>query len=286
MRTIFLNKIFKYCYMVLSFIVAILLCTHVISSFVEAWFTDSNLRHDIDRKVAQVEIVILQNNIDIGGEVVVTHNDPYKLEDDVYTFTPGTLPSYDTPAIGNSTAINLSVQNLGWAKGLVRIVGFEVFVVESTHRGDKNEVVVFTNQMDINYGTTDWVIQQVDDVFDDNDELKPYAYNLYLNRVIGGNTETDGSDRSNLVVSITNTNLNAEQFPKFYIRFLAEITVHESNAYDSNGGYPPFGPKDHLPTDWTAWQNANYDESFDPESGEVVVITPPRQNEPEPDPGE
>ena len=286
MRTIFLNKIFKYCYMVLSFIVAILLCTHVISSFVEAWFTDSNLRHDIDRKVAQVEIVILQNNIDIGGEVVVTHNDPYKLEDDVYTFTPGTLPSYDTPAIGNSTAINLSVQNLGWAKGLVRIVGFEVFVVESTHRGDKNEVVVFTNQMDINYGTTDWVIQQVDDVFDDNDELKPYAYNLYLNRVIGGNTETDGSDRSNLVVSITNTNLNSEQFQKFYIRFLAEITVHESNAYDSNGGYPPFGPKDHLPTDWTAWQNANYDESFDPESGEVVVITPPRQNEPEPDPGE
>ena len=286
MRTIFLNKIFKYCYMVLSFIVAILLCTHVISSFVEAWFTDSNLRHDIDRKVAQVEIVILQNNIDIGGEVVVTHNDPYKLEDDVYTFTPGTLPSYDTPAIGDSTAINLSVQNLGWAKGLVRIVGFEVFVVESTHRGDKNEVVVKTNEMDINYGTTDWVIQQVDDVFDDNDELKPYAYNLYLNRVIGGNTETDGSDRSNLVVSITNTNLNAEQFPKFYIRFLAEITVHESNAYDSNGGYPPFGPKDHLPTDWTAWQNANYDESFDPESGEVVVITPPRQNEPEPDPGE
>ena len=286
MRTIILNKTFKYCYMVLSFVVAILLCTHVITTFVDAWFTDSGLRHDIDRKVAEVEIAILQGGVNIGGEVTIDHKDPYSLSDDVYTFTPGTTPSYVTPAIDSTVNINLSLQNLGWAKGLVRIVGFEVFVIETTNRGDKNEVVIFTNQFDIDFGSTDWVIQQVDDIFDDDAELKPYAYNMYLNRVIGGNTETDGSDKSNLVVSITNRTLNAAQFPTFYIRFVAEITVHESNAYYTNGSYPPFGMKDSLPATWTAWDNADYNEEFDPVSGEVVVITPPRQNEPEPAPGE
>lgn len=275
------NKIFKYSYIVLSLIVAILLCTHVVVSFVDAWFTDSGLRYDTSKKVAHVEIVILENTTVIGGEVEIDHKDPHDLKDDVYTFTPGTTPSYNTPAIGSSININLSVKNLGWAKGLVRIVGFELYYIENTNRGDQNENVIFTNQLQINYGSTDWVTQQVDDMFDDDEELKPIAYNLYLNRVIGGSTETDGSDQASVLATVTNLSLNPATYDKFYVRFVAEITVHESNAYDSNGSYPPFGPIESLPAEWTAWDNADYVEQFDPESGEVVIINPTHPTEPE-----
>lgn len=275
------NKIFKYSYIAVSLVVAILLCTHVVISFVDAWFTDSGLRYDTSDKVAEVDIVILENGTEIGGNVVITHNDPYIQSDDVYTFTPGKTPSYATPAIGESVTVNLEVQNLGWAKGLVRLVGLEIFYIETTPRGDKKEIVAFDNQMSIDYGSEAWVVQQVDDIFDDDDELKPIAYNLYLNRVIGGNTETDGSDKATVATTITNLSLNNSTYATFYIRFVAEITVHESNAYFTDGNYPPFGNRAYTPLEWTAWDNADYDEEFDPETGEVVVINPTRPTEPD-----
>lgn len=247
MQRILNSKIFKYVYITLTLLVAMTLLINTAITFVRAWFTDDLPPDYQDAKVAQVDIRILQNGTEMGGKVEITHNNNFIQSDDVYTFTPGTTPVYDMPAVGSSVSVNLEVQNLGWADGLVRLVGFEIYYLETTPRGDTNELVAHESEMTIDDNSEVWVTEYTDSVFDAGDpELNVISYNMYLNRTLAEN------EKATVATKVTNNTLSNTTYTKFYIRFLAEITVYESNAYQTSGNYPPFG--NNVPSAWTAWQ--------------------------------
>lgn len=243
------NKILKYVNISLSLVVAILLCVNIALTFTKAWFTDESPELFEDAKVVEVDIKILQNGTVIGGDVSIDHKDEFIQSDDVYTFVAGTTPVYTTPAIGSSVNVNLEVQNLGWSDGLVRLVGLEIFYIETTPSGGQNEVIATESELTINNGGEVWVSQYVNSFFESNTqpELNPISYNWYLNRLLGEN------QKATVISSVTNNSINITQYPQFYVRFLAEITVHRANAYITNGDNPPFGPLYNIPSGWTAY---------------------------------
>ena len=243
------NKILKYMNIVLALAVAILLCVNIALNFARAWFTDETPEVFEDAKVVQVDIKILQNGSVIGGNTTIQYNEERDHGDDVYTFVAGTTPVYTTPAIGSSVDVNLEVQNVGWANGLVRLVGLEVFYIETTPSGGQNEIVATEGEMTITNGEEEWVSQYVDSLFESSvyPHLNPIAYNWYLNRLLGED------QKAAVISSITNNSINTTQHPQFYIRFVAEITAHRANAYATNGSVPPFGPLSNIPSGWTAY---------------------------------
>ena len=270
----FLNsKNLKYVYIIVSVIMVLALFTNVTVLFVKAWFTDEGEEYD-DAKVAHVDAAILINGAEVGGTVEITHNDNFTQADDVYTFTPATASfEYNTPAIGDSLNLNIQVQNKGWAPSLVRIIGFTIYYIENTHvEENKNNLVAFENQVTINNNSELWVSEFTDPAFDTgNPETNMISYNWYLNRLLCTYTDadrtqigetvdsavpTETSDPANVVVSLTNNSINPAEFPKLYIDFQVEMTVYESNAYQTNANNPPFGllSTDFLNNKWTAWQ--------------------------------
>lgn len=238
----------RYSYILLSLAIVIVLFVNVAVVFVRAWFTDNQTEYG-DAKVAQVDIVILENGVEIGGTTTITHNNNFTQEDDVYVFTPGKTPEYTTPAMGNSLTLNLQVKNKGWAQGLVRLVGFTIYYLEENHTGETNNLPIFESELTINNNAELWVSQYVDDVFDSgNPDTNPIAYNWYLNRTLAEDETAD------VVISVTNNLIDPATYPKIYVSFTAEITVYESNAYKTNGNNPPFGKLNTIPSGWTAWQ--------------------------------
>lgn len=238
-----------------KYLIACLSLVVVIALFVDiglniwAWFTDQQTDY-YDARVGAVDIVILQNSTQIGGEVTIEHNDPFTQTDDVYTFTPGTTPTFATPNIGDSIQVNLQVQNLGWAKGLVRLRGFAIGYYETVYTEDTNFVLAKEIELSINNNDEVWVKQNIfDDLGGDFDSnYLPIAYDMYLNRTLAENEIAD------VVVTLTNIGIDPVTFDKIEIYFRAEITLYESNAYVTGGNYPPFGDINALPTEWTAWQ--------------------------------
>ena len=250
------NKILKYMNIVLALLVAILLCVNITLNFTKAWFTDESPEVFEDAKVVQVDIKILQNGSVIGGNTTITYNDARDHSDDVYTFVAGTTPVYTTPAIGSSVDVKLEVQNVGWANGLVRLVGLEIFYIETTPSGGQNEIVATEGEMTINNNSEVWVSQYVDAFYESNTypHLNPIAYNWYLNRLLGED------EKATVISSVTNNSINTTQHPQFYVRFVAEITAHRANAYATGGGNPPFGPLSTIPSEWTAYSLEYSDE--------------------------
>lgn len=252
------NNIFKYGFIIVALVVTILLFVNTTLIFVRAWFTHDDITQNESARVAQVDIVILEGNTIIGGYNTIDHGDNFVQTDDVYEFTEGKLPVYNMPAPGSSVTVNLSVKNLGWAEGLVRILGFEIFYLETTYAGGVNEVIAMESEMSISNNSEVWCSQYVDSAFipgvdanipdADRPMYQPISYNWYLNRTLAEN------ESATLVTTVTNNSISNTTYTKFYIRFLAEITVYESNAYMTGGSNPPFGLLENIPSEWTAWK--------------------------------